>query len=465
MSGQAAEVIRYGTAKIGIREGRPRVFVWGRYLERAGISPALRIRADYAAGRVLLRFGESGEKAVHQKGGKPVVDINSRRLREAFGEAECVQVKLFDRRIELTLPRVAVRRAGRCRNGREGSVFAGGGLLTKAAQLAGLEPAWAIERDPRYAETYERNFPRSRMYNLCISQVPMDELEEVEGVTVGLPCEGFSPARTTERGTKRKRDRTLPPEAHESGDMALYLGALLHRIKPSFVVVEEARTFLSSATSYMLHSFLRREGYAVESRVVEPSDYNFLQNRRRAVLVAHSGDFDWNMIEPRAGGPLRVGEILDPPAAVESGWFTFEERAWMRERLERHAALGNNFAPHVLTAESATVPALKKFYLNFNYSDVPMLRHPQEPGKFRYLTLREVRRLFCVPDDFILPQESRCLSGEVLCQGVIVDLFRRIISAASGRTRAVAETFLHAGEAAGQLALAFLETGGRRKVV
>src|SRR5216684_6975105 len=54
----------------------------------------------------------------------------------------------------------------RCRNGKEGSVYSGGGLLTEAAGLAGYQPAFAIEINSDYAVVFEENHSRARMFNL-----------------------------------------------------------------------------------------------------------------------------------------------------------------------------------------------------------------------------------------------------------------------------------------------------------
>lgn len=446
---------RCSTAKIGVKQGRPRVFVWGGYLLEAGIRPAARIEAEYTRGRVVLRIGDRGERVVHEKEGRPVVDINTHRLREAFPDAECVRVTVTDRQIELTVPRVAARRASRCRNGKEGGVFAGGGLLAKAAQLAGLAPSWSVEKHPPYAETYEANFRGSSVYNLCISDTPYEALGDVEAALIGLPCEGFSSLRRTELFTGAKREKGLPPEAYQHSDLALYTAALLRHINPSTIIIEEAPSFLASATGYMLQNYLRREGYEVSARVVEPNQYGYLQNRRRSVIVAHEGGFDWDSLPAAAPGlPETVGEILEPADAVEGMWFTFEERPWMAASMEKHAARGSNFAPHLLTEESTTVPALKKDYLGYHHTEVPMVRHPSDPHRYRYLTLAEVRKLFTLPDDFVLPS-ARTVAGAIMCQGVIVDLFRRIIGAATGRARSAVESFMRADEARGQLALAF----------
>jgi hypothetical protein len=101
-----------------------------------------------------------------------------------------------------------LHRATRCRNGKEGSVYSGGGLLTEAARRAGYKPAFAIELDSRYAEIYENNH-NARMFNLSVEDTPIEELPQVELLTMGIPCDCFSTARTKDKVTGATRDRSL----------------------------------------------------------------------------------------------------------------------------------------------------------------------------------------------------------------------------------------------------------------
>lgn len=143
-----------------------------------------------------------------RKGRISVLDLNSSALSKAFGAITTLQVHITVGVITLTPSQTDVLRETRCRNGKEGSVYSGAGLLTEAARLAGYTPAFAIEVNPQYAEIFENNHD-AKMFNLSVEDTPLDQLPAVELLTLGVPCEPYSLARRRDRVTGAKRDRSL----------------------------------------------------------------------------------------------------------------------------------------------------------------------------------------------------------------------------------------------------------------
>jgi DNA (cytosine-5)-methyltransferase 1 len=89
-----------------------------------------------------------------------------------------------------------------------GSIFAGIGGFDLAAKIAGLKIAWQIEKDLYCLKILEKNFPGVKKYG-DVKDVKSEELEKVNIITAGLPCQPFSLAGNL-RG--RKDDRYLWPE-------------------------------------------------------------------------------------------------------------------------------------------------------------------------------------------------------------------------------------------------------------
>ena len=106
-----------------------------------------------------------------------------------FGKAEAAQQRSFN---ELDTLQCSSACADDYGNGREGSLFSGGGLLSKAASLAGFKPAFAVELDERYAGVYAENFPEAVIFNQPIEQVDLNDLPPCEVLTIGIPCQPFS---------------------------------------------------------------------------------------------------------------------------------------------------------------------------------------------------------------------------------------------------------------------------------
>lgn len=323
-------------------------------------------------------------------------------------------LKARNGRLVITPARTAQKRLTRVRNGLEGSLFSGGGLLSEAARQAGFTPAFAVEWDERYAAIFEQNHPTARMFNMSVHEVPVEELPQVELLTIGIPCEPFSAKR---RGLG---SRGLAPEAHELGDMVVWALRIVDAVNPYTVVIEEVPAFLESGAGWILRHALTRMGYTVEARVLDPAEHGELAGRRRAVIVATSdASIAWPAPEACS---RRLAEILD--GGVHA-WFDAESKPWLFEHWKTQTAKGNNFASQILDENTTRVGCVSKRYFA-GQGDGAVVRHPSEPGKFRWLTVNEVRRLQGLPDGYYLG-ESKTTAGEVLGQGVNVNLFRQVI--------------------------------------
>lgn len=441
---------------LGSHRGNRRIYLDGKYLLSAGFAPGRYVVAEFRPNRVVLRLSDAGGRLVSSKaaGQIPVIDINCRELTEALGAVETVVVKVMTGEIVITPTVREERKRARCQNGREGSICAGGGLLTKSAQLAGFDPAWAVEIDPRFADIYAENFPGSTVFQMPLEQVDVRDLTPVSLITVGLPCEGVANCRTSDRKTGKKRDRALPPEAHpDAGVVVMFAAAVIERLNPSYVVLEEGERWMDSASGFLMRYFLERLGYKVGMRVLDSHDYGYLQSRSRTVLVAvgDNSEIAW----PRQRECRQtLADILDAPEAVAGEFFTSATKPWVQAHWSKQSAKGNNFAPPKLTADCAKVPTIKKRYLA-GQGDNPVVAREENPEACRWFTLSELRRLFTLPDDFILG--AKTVSGEVLGQGVIVDFFRRVIACLAGRGDEDVETAEQSAPAAaaGQLAFGF----------
>ncbi len=211
MQGLAMTIFpRISTTTIGRNKDAPRVWLEGRYLLDAGFEPTNRIQVEFKKGQVVIRLAKDGSRVVSSKrqGQIPVLDLNSTALTEAFGPLSTLQVHIAIGEITLTPSHTDILRETRCRNGKEGSLFSGGGLLTEAARLAGYEPAFALEVNPQYADIYEKNH-EVQMFNLSVEDAPLDQLPPVELLTLGPSCEPYSLARRRDKITGSKRDRSL----------------------------------------------------------------------------------------------------------------------------------------------------------------------------------------------------------------------------------------------------------------
>ena len=418
---------RISTTTIGRNKDAPRVWLEGRYLLDAGFEPTNRIQVEFKKGQVVIRLANDGSRIVSSKrqGQIPVLDLNSTALTEAFGPISTLQVHIAVGEITLTPSQTDILRATRCRNGKEGSIFSGAGLLSEAARLAGYQPAFAIEVNPQYADIYEKNHD-VQMFNLSVEDVPLDQLPPVELLTLGPPCEPYSVARTKDKITGAKRDRSLPPEAHHLSDLTMWAALVIRKLNPATIVLEQAPGYLTSGAGYMMQHFLRRAGYTVQARVLDPRDYGELTGRRRTVIVAHSGsNFQW----PQPSGTTQTfADIRDDESNLQDQYFTPETKPWLINHWKTQIAKGNGFASTQISNDSKSIPCISKRYMAGQGTGA-VVKHPIIDNCWRWLTLNEIRNLHRIPESYLLSDTSKTLSGEAIGQGVIVSLFKKIIEA------------------------------------
>lgn len=416
---------RVSTATLGENRGRPRIYLQGKWLGRAGFATGETIGVEFDEGRLVVRLDGAGDRRVSGKrGGEvPVIDLNTAELEAVFGAARELEVVTAAGSITITPSKTERHKARRRRNGLEGSVFAGGGLLTEAGRRAGFTCAWAVEVEPRYAELFEERHPGAVCYNMSVHEVDGERLPPVELMTIGLPCEPYSKKRNGNRGEV--------PEDHPHGDLVYWALRLVEDVAPWTVVLEEVEGFLRSGAFFILRGALERLGYTVDARVLDAADFGELAGRRRAVVVATSDAVvEWP--EPQVETePRTLGEVLTPAEELpEEVWFDRSSKGWLFDHWDRQAAKGNKFRGAVLTPSTTRLPCVSKGYWK-QQGDGAVVAHPTRPETFRWLTVDEVARVHGLPAGHLgaLPKTT---AGEILGQGVIVGLFERVISALVG---------------------------------
>lgn len=213
-----------------------------------------------------------------------------------------------------------------------GCLFAAIGGFCKAFQLAGASVVWANEKDRFAAETFRLNFPNVPYLNKPVEELSVDEdnLEPVDVLTAGFPCQPFSIA-----GDKLgfKDDRGL---------LFLHIIRIIKefgRRKPKILLLENVKNLKAhdkGRTFKRIQTEIQKAGYWFTDANVEVLNTihytNIPQNRERVFMVAMSCDhFPANTFrfpQPGRGGELRdVREFLDlDRKAPDNYYFTQESQ-------------------------------------------------------------------------------------------------------------------------------------------
>lgn len=119
-----------------------------------------------------------------------------------------------------------------------GSLFSGyGGLDLAVAKVTGAEVAWHCEWDDAPSKILEKHFPGVPNYR-DVSKVDFTQVEPVEILTGGFPCQDLSLAGKR-AGLKEGTRSGLWSEFHRAID----------EIRPKLVVIENVRGLLSATAN------------------------------------------------------------------------------------------------------------------------------------------------------------------------------------------------------------------------
>jgi DNA (cytosine-5)-methyltransferase 1 len=420
------DLLRAATMTVGESKGQPRIYLQGDWLTRAGFEPGLRYQPLFDKDCMTLELATKGDYKVSAKGTVPVIDFRSPKITETL-RIDKVQVSSYTKRIAIAPNHTRLLMSSRELFRTEGSLFSGGGLLSQAAKLCGFDPLFALEVNPAYAGVYETNHPGATMLQMSVEDASYDVLRQYRGrlglFTAGIPCEPYSAIRRLDRGGQEKRNKDLPPEAHENGDLTLWAYRAVEATNPHTCVFENVPGFLNSGACHMLMRALQRLRYTLDARIIDPLDHGCLTGRKRAVIIATANK---QIVWPAPMRKVRkVAEILDPPHLVADKWFTRETKSWLFEHWDKQTAKGNGFASQIVTENDVSVPTIKKRYCAMQ-GDNPVLAHPTKPDTYRWFTVNEIRKLCELPDNYELP-EAKTLAGEVMGQGVVLGPFVRIL--------------------------------------
>jgi DNA (cytosine-5)-methyltransferase 1 len=188
---------------------------------------------------------------------------------------------------------------------------AGAGGQALGLEAAGFGHVGLFENDPHACNTLRLNRPSWPVFEHDLFQdFDISNFRGIDLLAGGLPCPPFSVAG---KQLGEKDERNLFTRGVE----------LAEKIQPRAIMFENVRGMLSpSFASYRewIELRLRRQGYWVDWRLLQASDFGVPQLRPRVVMVAlkrqYASGFTWPIANAR---PMTVGECLFDLMAAD-GW-------------------------------------------------------------------------------------------------------------------------------------------------
>ncbi len=318
-----------------------------------------------------------------------------------------------------------------------GCLFAAIGGFCRSFEQCGAKVLWANEKDRFARDTFVANFPHVRHLHKPVEELSVDgdDLEPVDILTAGFPCQPFSVAGE-KKGLKDER-----------GLLFLHIIRLLNEFgenKPKILLLENVQHFRNhddGKTFLRVQTEIKKAGYWFSDKNAEilntATHTNIPQNRERIFMVAFSYDhFSSNTFtfpEPLPEGSLRkVKDFLDLDHKAEASLYFKPESQYYPMFVEAMAK-----------GRKDSVYQLRRSYVRENMSgmcftlmanmgdgghNIPVIK---DRWGIRKLTPRECARLQGYEDEWfkIPPHLSRSQVCKQIGNSVTIPLVKRLAEA------------------------------------
>ena len=203
-------------------------------------------------------------------------------------------------------------------------LFCGAGGLSKGFKNAGFDIVGGIDFDEDSIKTHELNFKNSTSICGDLTKITGKKLKEIfkkiDVVIGGPPCQGFSSANRWQDTKNDIRNKLFMDYIR-----------VVKLFKPKICLIENVSGILTQKDGYAkrkIYSMLEKEGYVVESAILNASDYGVPQSRRRAFFVAVKGNnnFDFDSLKK----VKRINTVFDAIGDL----YKLEEKVIKKEKLK-----------------------------------------------------------------------------------------------------------------------------------
>lgn len=309
--------------------------------------------------------------------------------------------------------------------------FSGAGGLDLGFSKAGFDCVWANEYDREIWETYEKNHSNTILDRRSITNIKEDEIPECDGIIGGPPCQSWSEAGAL-RGIEDKR-----------GQLFFDFIRVLKAKQPYFFLAENVSGMLLPRHREALENIkqmFRECGYNLSFKLLNASDYNVPQDRKRVFFIGYRKDLGMTFDFPEAETPMFKRSLKD---AI----WDLKDIAVPGKDKNRTNGDNCNFSNHEYMIGSFSSIYMSRnrvrswdevsFTIQAGGRHAPI--HPQAPkmkfieqnkrifvpGKenlYRRLSIRECARIQTFPDNFIFYYDNLASGYKMIGNAVPVNL-------------------------------------------
>lgn len=176
------------------KNGVKRIYLESNRLNGTYFEPGVKISVEKQRKRIIITPAEGEAKnAVSRRRTKPVIDIYNKEITDTFfGVDEIKVIVSIDRIVIEALEENVKQNEARSKFKKKrfytmSEMFGGGGTLGKCFADAGFIPVTVIEREERYIQNYERNFPGVTSYCMDVRKFMSSLSSESIGTGKRIP--------------------------------------------------------------------------------------------------------------------------------------------------------------------------------------------------------------------------------------------------------------------------------------
>lgn len=313
------------------------------------------------------------------------------------------------------------------------SLFAGAGGLDLGFKKAGFNIIWANEYDATIWDTFEHNFPETKLDKRNIIDIPASEIPFPDGIIGGPPCQSWSEAGAG-RGINDKR-----------GQLFFEYIRILKEKQPKFFLAENVSGILLPRHRGAFDDILKKfesVGYNLSYKLLNAHDYGVPEDRLRVIIVGYHKNkigVSFGFPEPLNDKPVLKDVIFNLPPAKPAR--KFNKTNGINIEIANHEYMTGGFSTIYMSRNRVRSWDEPSFTIQAGGRHAPI--HPQAPkmrfieqnkrifvpGKeclYRRLSVRECARIQTFPDNFIFKYNDVADGYKMIGNAVPVEFAKNI---------------------------------------
>ena len=312
------------------------------------------------------------------------------------------------------------------------SLFTGAGGLDLGFKKAGFDIIWANEFDKSIWETFENNFPETKLDKRSITEIPLSEIPNVTGIVGGPPCQSWS-----EAGKGRGID-------DERGQLFFEYVKILKKKKPLFFLAENVSGILHPKHKESFQKLLdefKSLNYNVSCALMNTKFFDVPQDRKRVIFIGYHKKMNKKFEFPEGNSNFKnlkdtIWDLKD--TAKQALPFN---KANEDLKIPNHEYMNGGFSTMYMSRNRVRGWDEQSFTIQAGGRHAPI--HPQAPkmkfisqnkrifvpGKenlYRRLSVRECARIQTFPDNFIFKYTNVADGYKMVGNAVPVEFARHI---------------------------------------